>query len=749
MGRLRPCLANEPEESPRASIPSMPAHTKNKAIQPTPKPSAKGLGQTRPKVDLSNTKRPGSGQGSVNKTSRTVPVATSVGTKITSALSAGKKPESRSKVETGKGVAKKSVKAPSPPSAHQARGTGFAKAPAAATKLAQRAPVKAASKAVSQPAAKAASARVTSTTQARSVAKAPVKAPIKVVSKSSPKPVAKAPAKSAAPAASKKPAAKAPAKAPTKAPVKSPAKPAPKAVLKGSGKATASVLPKAKAPAKASSKVSKAPAKPTPRPPPARREVVASLQEKERLLKEKEKERLLKEKEKERADKARAQELLRIEAERTRLKADKEAEREAARLAKEDEKRLDAERKEEERLAREEEKLRQKAQRDAEREDARRQRDEERARREAEREAYRKVKEAERERLHAQKEAQKRALEGRIAEANRIANKLGGARSTSNRIYSPRAIPNQSGTRRPQREVDHIAAVANAPQPLPSTEQVEELVLAPALAQPDDSRPPSPPERPVPTLENIEERYRSIEERLGKAADDFRRDYRETLDMSWIYHDSALEGVVYTFQELKSATDPHTSVISDSSMQPVVEEIRRHKAAIELVRELGEKRRAPITLDVFKRIYLTLHPDAGDLKTIKYRRDIPQHRLYFHEYAHPEKIQPKLRQIIDWLNGPEPKKMKSPLRVAARAHYELLRVFPFQVDSGKASRLFMNLLLLRAGHPPAIIHSTERQRYYEALKGSLPVIVQMVSESLLNGLVSIEKLLDEHEARPR
>jgi len=282
-----------------------------------------------------------------------------------------------------------------------------------------------------------------------------------------------------------------------------------------------------------------------------------------------------------------------------------------------------------------------------------------------------------------------------------------------------------------------------------SEDQDMAAAVTPPLSSEDTPRVQPPPERPLPTPESVEERYRIIEERLKEAPGDFRHNYQEALDMSWIYHDSALEGVVYTFQELRAAIDQGSSAIADSSLQPVVEEVRRHKSAIYLVRELGEKKRAPITVDVIRKIYLTLHPEEGDLKTVKYRRDIPQHRLYFHEYAHPDKIQHKVRQIVDWLNGPEPKKLKSPIRVASRAHYELLRVFPFQTDSGKVARLFMNLLLLRSGHPPAIVHSTERQRYYEALRGALPTLIQMVTESILNGLVSIEKLLDEHDIKVR
>jgi hypothetical protein len=156
-----------------------------------------------------------------------------------------------------------------------------------------------------------------------------------------------------------------------------------------------------------------------------------------------------------------------------------------------------------------------------------------------------------------------------------------------------------------------------------------------------------------------------------------------------------------------------------------------------------------VTIDVVKRIYCVLHPEEGDIKTVKYRKDIPQHRLYFHDYAPTDKIAYRLRQVLDWVNDPETRRMRTPVRLAARAHYDLLRVFPFAVDSGKVARLFMNLLLLRSGCPPAIIHSTERQRYYEALKGSSAIMYSIVQDAIENSLSSIEKLLDLYEPRKR
>ncbi len=254
---------------------------------------------------------------------------------------------------------------------------------------------------------------------------------------------------------------------------------------------------------------------------------------------------------------------------------------------------------------------------------------------------------------------------------------------------------------------------------------------------------PAPPKK----APSVEERTAFLEERLKAAPAEVQAKYRTDLDISWVAHDSALEGVVYTLTELRTAIgSSDASVAFDATAQPVVEEIRRHREALNFVRELAVKRRQPVTVDVVKSIYCVLHPEEGDVKTVKYRKDIPQHRLYFHEYTPPDKIAYKLRQVVDWVNDPETRRTRPPVRLAARAHYDLLRIFPFASDSGKVARLFMNLLLLRSGCPPAIIHSTERQRYYEALKGSSSTMLAIVQDAIENSLASIEKLLDQYDA---
>ncbi len=178
-----------------------------------------------------------------------------------------------------------------------------------------------------------------------------------------------------------------------------------------------------------------------------------------------------------------------------------------------------------------------------------------------------------------------------------------------------------------------------------------------------------------------------IESRLAKTDEEFRTEYENNLMMSWIYHDSALEGVVYTYDELRTGTSSEVSVIPDSSVQSVCDAVRRHREAILLVRQLGKQPEVPIDLALLKRIHWTLHPVSDGPEAVPYRADIPQHRLYFHEYCEPAQIHEKVVGVFEWLDGPEPRKLKSALRVASKFHYDLLRIFPVrqrQRQSGAA-----------------------------------------------------------------
>jgi Fic family protein len=233
----------------------------------------------------------------------------------------------------------------------------------------------------------------------------------------------------------------------------------------------------------------------------------------------------------------------------------------------------------------------------------------------------------------------------------------------------------------------------------------------------------------------IEEKVEKLRELQLRASAEQRADFDYRLDISWIHHDNSIEGTVFEPNELIGALQ--NKPVTDAALVPVYDEIRQYKAAIDLIRDLAGKKKEEITLDTIKAIYNTLAPEDADAKgPPKYRKDMPLHRVYFHEIATPDKIPAQMKALLQWLASDEVRRTSHATRIAAKAHYQLLHIFPFAKHSGQVARLLMNLLLLREGYPPAILHSTDRQRYYDALKTSSDAVATVVNEALENGVDS-------------
>lgn len=234
------------------------------------------------------------------------------------------------------------------------------------------------------------------------------------------------------------------------------------------------------------------------------------------------------------------------------------------------------------------------------------------------------------------------------------------------------------------------------------------------------------------TIERNAQRLRELE---AAATSEQANGYRQRHDLSWIYHDNALDGVVYEPTDLEAALA--NQPVTDSALVPVHDEIRQYAAGIAVVRELAQKKKLEITADTLKRIYLTLDPEEADVKgPLKYRKTMPLHRVYFHDISEPDKIAAQMREFFQWVGSAETRRLAHPTRIAAKAHFTLLQIYPFTKHSGKVARLVMNLMLLHAGFPVAILHATDRQRYYDALRTSPDALSGLVTEALVNSLES-------------
>lgn len=256
-------------------------------------------------------------------------------------------------------------------------------------------------------------------------------------------------------------------------------------------------------------------------------------------------------------------------------------------------------------------------------------------------------------------------------------------------------------------------------------------------------------------LQAIEEKNEALKKFLSQKKPQV-QEYLERFEMAWVYHDNALEGVVYTPQELMAALRPG-AIAAEASLVPIVLEIRNHKATLEYVREEAKatgKKSAGVTMTQIKRIHDLLSGNTPEAQAARlaaerrersekelakerekagYRKDMPLHRTYFHEISQPAKIPGALEKLVDSTQSAEFREYH-PIVQAARVQHGVIQIFPFTEHSGRVGRMLTNLILLRAGLLPSVLHSNDRQKYYEAFRGPPNAFANMLMDAMSNSL---------------
>lgn len=271
----------------------------------------------------------------------------------------------------------------------------------------------------------------------------------------------------------------------------------------------------------------------------------------------------------------------------------------------------------------------------------------------------------------------------------------------------------------------------------------------------------------------LEEKNEQLRELLGaKKLQLQAQEFLEKFEMSWVYHDNALEGVVYTPSELMAALRPG-AVAAEASLMPIVLEIRNHKSCLDYIRDEAKsagKKSPSVSMAQVKRIHDLLSGNTPEALAARaaaerrersekelakereksgYRRDMPLHRTYFHEIAQPAKIPGMLEKLIDNTGSSDFRELH-PIYQAASIQHGIIQIFPFTEHSGKVARMCSNMVLLRHNFFPAVIHSIDRQRYYEAFRGTAggfrTTLMDAMENALDNGLKYFRDLSRKYKA---
>jgi Fic family protein len=222
----------------------------------------------------------------------------------------------------------------------------------------------------------------------------------------------------------------------------------------------------------------------------------------------------------------------------------------------------------------------------------------------------------------------------------------------------------------------------------------------------------------------------------------------EKLKMEWTCDSNAIEGSTLTLGEtiffLREGLTVEGKPLKDFL------DARNHADAIDFLYDVVSNKR-PVTEGLLKEINALLLKgvefaeavDPSGNKTKKkatpgqYKKTpntVLQLDGTIHEYTHPLQVTTEMEKLIAWIE----KKIdrEHGLITGAVAHYNMVRIHPFDDGNGRGARLLMNLIFMKKGLPPAVIRKEQRRNYLQTLaagdKGDLSPFVNFVAQSLVN-----------------
>lgn len=208
-------------------------------------------------------------------------------------------------------------------------------------------------------------------------------------------------------------------------------------------------------------------------------------------------------------------------------------------------------------------------------------------------------------------------------------------------------------------------------------------------------------------------RKKSLLDSHGSVSKIITKDLDEWFRVELTYTSNAIEGNTLTRLETASVIEKGLTVAGKS--------LQEHQEAINLaeaftyIQELAKRKtRSEILLsdilDIHKLVlYKIADSEAGRLRNSPVRIAGSTTIL-----PNPVKVPELMEELVSWLQTTS----GDSVQIAADVHYRLVTIHPFSDGNGRTARLLMNLILIQAGFPPAIIKKEERNRYLTVLESA-------------------------------
>ncbi len=217
---------------------------------------------------------------------------------------------------------------------------------------------------------------------------------------------------------------------------------------------------------------------------------------------------------------------------------------------------------------------------------------------------------------------------------------------------------------------------------------------------------------------------------LDKQKSSYRKSWsavQEKLRADWTYDSNAIEGSSLTIGEtiffLKEGLTVEGKPFKDFL------DAKNHAEAIDWLYETIKDER-PISQSFIKEMNALLLSGVKYTSAVnsegqkiqkkaspgKYK-ELPNHVLTsdgsIHFYVEPIHVSDEMDHLCQWINANI--ENQHPVIVSSIAHYNMVRIHPFDDGNGRGARMLMNLILIKNKYPITIIKNQDRRQYIIAL----------------------------------
>lgn len=217
---------------------------------------------------------------------------------------------------------------------------------------------------------------------------------------------------------------------------------------------------------------------------------------------------------------------------------------------------------------------------------------------------------------------------------------------------------------------------------------------------------------------------------------------KEQFEIEMTYNSNAIEGNSLTLKETFWVIREGLTIKNKPLKDHL--EAKNHKEALDFLYNLADsKQKNTISEHLIKQLHQLVVQDSERDIAGKYRNGDVIIGGTKHRPPSYIEIPHLMNKLIKWLSKNQ--KSHHIVELAAILHHKFVNIHPFWDGNGRTGRLLMNILILNAGYPLAIILKSDRKKYYNVLsladKEQYKPLCEFIAQAVIRSLNIYLKIL--------